>query len=107
MTFSEKDNLYSSATLNSGIPTTLWSKLQVFLKASTNDKTVNIQLFKLDLRIIMVGFREHVTQNVSDLTDVLGESVAGYLFFISIFIFPPTHQPSPLPRRTSSFHSLH
>ena len=41
--------------------------------------------FKLDLRIIMIGFREHVTQNVSDLTDVLGEAVAGYLFFIFCF----------------------
>ena len=55
----------------------------------------------------MIGFREHVTQNVSDLTDVLGEAVAGYLFFVSIFVFPPIRQPSPLPGSVSSFYSLH
>ena len=35
----------------------------------------------------MVGVREHVTQNVSDLTDVLGESAAGYLFIIFFLIW--------------------
>lgn len=37
--------------------------------------------FKLDLRIIMIGFREHVTQNVSDSTDVLGESGRLFIFY--------------------------
>lgn len=68
-------------------------------------KPLMYDCFKLDLRIIMIGFREPVTQNVSDLTDVLGEAVAGYLFLF--FVFPPTHQPSPLPGSVSSFYSLH
>ena len=60
-------------------------------------KPLMYDCFKLDLRIIMIGFREHVTQNVSDSTDVLGES--GRLFiFLFLFLFFLQH--------TSLYHYL-
>lgn len=67
-------------------------------------KPLMYDCFKLDLRIIMIGFREHVTQNVSDLTDVL-EAVAGYLFLFLFFLQHTSLHTTTW--KAASFYSLH